>query len=320
MIALRPGPRVPPPIPPLENGVGSGSGRPFWSVMLPTYEPGDRFARTLRSVLDQDPGPDAMQIAVVDDQSRTRRHEEIVRALEPSPGRVEIHQQARNQGLAGNWNTCILRSRGRWVHILHQDDLVRPGFYQRLAAADQRPDVGAAFCRQDLIDGDDRVFYQMPLERPTAGVLERWIDTISRDQHTHCPSIVVRRAVYERLGGFRPELVFALDWEMWVRIAASYAVWYEPEFLAQYRLCHGTETTRLKRRGRDIPDVHRAIAIARRHVPRAQRARWAATCWPGSATWTSATPPRPSWPATCPPLSSTFAARWRGRPASGSTR
>ena len=44
--------------------------------------------------------------------------------------RVAVHQKSlRTNGLAGIWNRCIERARGEWVHILHQDDIVLPGFY-----------------------------------------------------------------------------------------------------------------------------------------------------------------------------------------------
>jgi glycosyltransferase involved in cell wall biosynthesis len=241
-------------------------GRPFWSVMLPVYNSTDHFEQSLRSVLDQDPGPDRMQIAVVDDHSPHPRHEEVVRRLAPS--RVEVHRQPRNLGLCGNWNSCVERSRGHWVHILHQDDYVLPGFYERLALAGDRPDVGAAFCRHTIrYDGQDRPVLEMPRERPTAGVLEDWLRTICQDQHVHCPSIVVARRVYEQLGGFRPDLCYALDWEMWVRIAASYRVWYEPEFLAWYRLHTSNETMRLRRNGSDTHDVLKAIRIVAGYLP-----------------------------------------------------
>ncbi len=49
--------------------------------------------------------------------------------------------------------------------------------------------------------------------------------------------MVVRRDVYEKLGGFDTNFKTAgEDWEMWVRIAAHYPVWYEPAPLACYRL------------------------------------------------------------------------------------
>ena len=41
------------------------------------------------------------------------------------------------------------------------------------------------------------------------------------------PCIVVRRSVYEELGGFDDRLACAEDWEMWVRVAARFPVYYE---------------------------------------------------------------------------------------------
>jgi glycosyltransferase involved in cell wall biosynthesis len=241
-------------------------GRPFFSVMMPTYECGDLFEQALRGVLDQDPGPDRMQIAVIDDHSSGDVHARVVRRL--APGRVEVHRHPANVGLARNWNACIERSRGLWVHVLHQDDVVLPGFYDRLArAADDPARPGAAFCRHDFIDDSGRPVNRSAIERETAGVLEGWLGSISRRQLIQCPSIVVRRDVYERLGGFRTDLCYALDWEMWVRIAAHYPVWFEPEPLACYRMHGGNETSRLRAGGRDIADVRRAITILAGVVP-----------------------------------------------------
>ena len=38
---------------------------PLWSVMLPVYEPNSYIKEAIRSVLDQDPGNDHMQIAML---------------------------------------------------------------------------------------------------------------------------------------------------------------------------------------------------------------------------------------------------------------
>ena len=51
-----------PTIPP----VADGEPRPLWSVMIPIYNSASYLRETLASVLAQDPGPDLMQIAVVD--------------------------------------------------------------------------------------------------------------------------------------------------------------------------------------------------------------------------------------------------------------
>ena len=121
----------PPLISPLQE---ENSPRPFWSVMIPTYNPrADYLEETLNSVLQQDPGPDQMQIEVVDDCSNDNTASEVTRRI--GAGRVTFHAESQNRGLANNWNRCIERARGHWVHILHQDDIVLPGFYDRLRKA-----------------------------------------------------------------------------------------------------------------------------------------------------------------------------------------
>src|SRR5881392_89985 len=128
--------------------------RPFWSVMIPTYKPrADYLEETLKSVLQQDPGPGQMQIEVVDDGSPNGAPVELVRRL--ADDRVSVHREPANNGLAGIWNRCIERARGEWVHILHQDDVVLPGFYDHLyRGIGCNPQVAMAFCRFAISDAN----------------------------------------------------------------------------------------------------------------------------------------------------------------------
>jgi glycosyltransferase involved in cell wall biosynthesis len=251
--------------PPRIAPVVRGGSRPFWSVVIPSFRPGPHLAESLRSVLDQDPGPEAMQIAVVDDASGDGVARRLVGEI--APERVELVEARENRGLAGAWNACLEHSRGRWVHLLHQDDAVRPGFYARLARADAHPEVGAAFCRHVCMDGDGVWRTLATPESPRAGVLADWLPRIAVANRLQCPAIVVRRSAFETLGGFRPALRYALDWEMWVRLAARYAFWYEPEPLALYRVHEGGETARLVGAAANVADLHRAVAIAHRALP-----------------------------------------------------
>ena len=69
-----------------------------------------------------------MQIEVVDDCSNKDDPEAVVKSL--GRGRVEFHRKSKNAGPIANFNTCIERSRGRYVHILHGDDTVEDGYYR----------------------------------------------------------------------------------------------------------------------------------------------------------------------------------------------
>lgn len=87
------------------NSVPQDSHRPFWSVMIPTYNGTKYLEQTLKSVLVQDPRLDEMQIEVVDDCSTKDDPEELVKDI--GQGRVSFFRNPENVGLVHNWNACI---------------------------------------------------------------------------------------------------------------------------------------------------------------------------------------------------------------------
>jgi glycosyltransferase involved in cell wall biosynthesis len=240
--------------------VSHGATRPLWSVMIPTYNCAQYLRETLSSVLAQDPGVELMQIEVVDDHSTKDDPEAVVREL--GRDRVRFYQQPHNVGHTKNFEVCLERAQGHLVHLLHGDDFVLPGFYARLQAGfDAHPEVGAAFCRHIYMNEAGEQQGLSWLEQPESGILTNWLERIAVQQRIQTPSIVVRRSVYEQLGGFDQRIRYSEDWEMWVRIAAQYPVWYEPEPLASYRLQSLSWGGRPKRTGENIQDIRQTIEI-----------------------------------------------------------
>ena len=88
--------------------------------MIPVYNCYDYLRLALRTVLSQDPGGYVMQVAVIDDCSTDGDVAALV--LEMGEGRVEYFRQPENVGSLRNFQTCLDRSRGRLVHILHGDE------------------------------------------------------------------------------------------------------------------------------------------------------------------------------------------------------
>lgn len=254
-------------VPPV--ALAPGEARPLWSVMIPTYNCAGYLRQSLGSVLAQDPGPDLMQIEVVDDASTADDPAAVVAEL--GKGRVGFFRQPENVGHIRNFETCLLRSRGRLVHLLHGDDWVGEGFYRRMAAPFlANPALGAAFCRQVIADERGNWVTVPPLEQPHSGILPGWLETIATGQRLQTPSMVVRREVYERLGGFDRRIAYYVeDWEMWVRIAAHYPVWYETEPLAFYRVHANSisgrgQSRRIAENGRSL---RRVVEINREVLP-----------------------------------------------------
>lgn len=235
--------------------------------MIPTYEDRSRFLKAIDSVLCQDPGKELMQIAIVDDASKGVNVSEIINSHERLRDRVEVYRSSQNRGLAGNWNHAISLARGHFLHLLHQDDYVLPGFYVAMEQGFLKSEkIGMAYCRSQIVDGSDKLLKTCSRERWFSGILNRsWLSRLSIRQRIQTPSVVVRRDVYQAVGDYRSDLCFALDWEMWVRIATKYQVWYEPRALACYRRHDANETSRLNADAKTWADLEKTVEVIASH-------------------------------------------------------
>ncbi len=261
---------------PVIGPVPAGEPRPRWSVMIPTFNCAAYLRRTLCSVLAQAPGPEAMHIEVVDDCSTKDDPGAVVR--EVGAGRVEFHRKPQNAGITANFNTCLARSRGELVHVLHGDDFVLPGFYAAIeAAAAQHPDVGLLATRIFYTDSDGYAIGTSPrlreMETPSRSVRDFFHDT-----PVQFAGVVVRRTCYETLGGFRSDLTHMTDRDMWIRVIARFGGILLPEPRAAYRIFEGNDTARQKQTAENLHDRERLnttlaashpdfdAAVARRHL------------------------------------------------------
>jgi GT2 family glycosyltransferase len=225
-------------------------------------------------VLAQDPGPKLMQIEVVDDCST--RDDPAAVVAEVGGGRVAFFRQPENVGHCRNFDTCLQRSHGQLIHLLHGDDAVREGFYRKLERVFmERQEIGAAFCRYISMDESGNWQTISPLEQPESGVIPDWLEKIATGQRLQPPAIVVRREVYEQFGGFDRRISsYGEDWEMWVRIAAHYPVWYEVEPLALYRIHKSSLTGNTIRTGANAHDLRQVIKINRAYLPEEHAQAW----------------------------------------------
>ena len=249
--------------PPEIARLAPGSNRPLWSVMVPTYNTTPYLRETLTSVLTQDPGPEQIQIEVVDDCS-SDDPQTIIDEL--APERIHLHRQPENLGQTGNLNSCIERARGHLVHILHGDDTVRNGFYRTMQQPfHDHPEIGAAFCRHLYVDPSG---HERPAEllQPTSGVLGDAAHQLLTVVDIQPPAVVVKRSTYEDVGGFDGRAWVMPDLEMWMRIAASYPIWYEAGLLARYHRRRGSITERSARTAATIRGYRAELGLVLQHL------------------------------------------------------
>jgi glycosyltransferase involved in cell wall biosynthesis len=252
--------------------VSDMANRPLWSVVIPTYNCYNWLKQTLQSVLAQDPGPDKMQIEVVDDCSTDGDVAALVQEI--GQGRIGFYRQLQNVGSLRNFETCLNRSKGRYIHMLHGDDLVLNGFYEEVESLFVKfPEAGAAFTNYSFIDDHNNITMPgSPLVK-RAGILKDFLFQIAQKQLLQAAAMVVKREVYEHLGSFFA-VHYGEDWEMWIRIAAHYPVAYSPKCMALYRGGQGhiaSITSNSLKTGQNIRDIKKVIDIVQGYLPSEKR-------------------------------------------------
>lgn len=231
------------------------------SIMIPVHnvQDTDTFSSSLAQVFRQVSQRDDVEIVVLDDASEDNTAASLVEQHCPSAQYVR-HEEPL--GLVGNFNECVRVASGRIVHILHQDDVILDDFYSTvLAPFVANPEfVGQSVCRFHYVDGNHSRIAESALLRQAPGVLEDWPAYLMQEQKVQFVASVISRECFETLGGFRTDLPFALDWELWHRISVHYPVWFSPHVRAHYRIHDASATGRMSCVDR-LSDELRALSI-----------------------------------------------------------
>lgn len=249
--------------------------RPFWSVVIPAYNRPGYLIECLNSVLAQAIAPEQMQILVVDDCSPTPL-ENLVQKI--GRGRVQYYRNLRNLHNSATFNVGIQKATGQWIHLLHDDDWVLPGFYRQLQPElAQQSTIGAACCRYVNTDDVGNRQWQSDLLRPTAGLLGNWLATIAVGNPLSPPAVVIRREAYEKVGGYCPEISCGEDWELYKRVAIFFDWWYQPEILACYRQHPASITHNALKQAKRNQEIHSTIDLTEPYLPEPVRAELTTT-------------------------------------------
>ncbi|MCZ8169796.1 glycosyltransferase family 2 protein [Flavobacterium sp.] len=232
---------------------------PKISVMIPTYNCAALLRKTLASVLEQDLGPELMQIEVIDDCS-TDHPEAVVAEL--GKGRVMFFQQPYNVKHVKNFQTALSRAQGEIIHLLHGDDFVLPGFYtQMLNMYAQYPEIKACFTQNHVVNSANEIIHTAKKIQEHHGIIPNFFEMQVKQQLIQTPSITVKKEVYETLGTFNPTLSWTEDWEMWARIAKYYPIGYIAQPLACYRVHTQSSTSTKSIIGENVNDLKRIKVI-----------------------------------------------------------
>jgi GT2 family glycosyltransferase len=157
------------------------------------------------------------------------------------PQKVAYTSHRSNRGLPATRNTGISSAAGEWIALLDSDDLWRP---DHLAACLRTAAEGA-----DLVHGGSILFEsgtgrRLGIRAPTPAMLADFPVSLYCGRHVIQPSsVLLRRSLWEHVGGFDPHFRYVEDREMWLRCARAGARFaYSGEETCLYRK-HGAALT-----------------------------------------------------------------------------
>lgn len=221
-------------------GTSSGAaGTRFKSVFVtvPCYNYGCYLEDCVRSVLDQH-GVEP-RVLIIDDASPDDTAIVAERLVRSDP-RVQFIRHAGNAGHLATFNEGIAAATGDYFLLLSADDYLLPGALARAVDLMERhPEVGFTF-GPARVEGEAGAAAPPPPHRRLRGTDQvlsgrEFIRLSGARNIVLTPTVVIRRALQQRVGGYLPTLPHSGDMEMWLRLAAEGSVGYIAVDQAIYR-------------------------------------------------------------------------------------
>lgn len=201
------------------------------SIVTPSFNQARFLEKTIQSVLMQD-YPE-LEYFVIDGGSNDGSRE----IIQKYAGRLAGWVSEPDRGQTDAINKGFGMARGDVLAWLNSDDTYQPGAVREAVAYLQaHPEVAMVYGDTSFIDEDDRVIGKFPARQTNYRLL--------RQGYVHIPqqAAFFRTDLWRQVGPLDPSFYFAMDYDLWVRLAARGPLVYHPRPWANFRL-HGSGKT-----------------------------------------------------------------------------
>jgi len=239
---------------------------PRVSAIIPTYNRKAFVLEAIDSVLAQT--YEDYELIVVDDGSDDGSDDGTGEVLKQYGARVRyVYQEHRGVSVARNRGLEL--ARGEFIAFLDSDDLWLPQKLQmQVAFMDAHPQVQICYTDEIWIRRGVRIN-----PRKKHAKYSGWI-------YPHClplciispSSALMRRDLFAEVGSFDPDLPVCEDYDLWLRVAARFPVFFIPEHLIIKRGGHPDQLSR-QPWGNDQYRVRALVKILEQKVLTAEQQR-----------------------------------------------
>jgi len=201
------------------------------TIVTPSYNQAPFLERTIRSVLGQT-YPN-IEYFVMDGGSTDGSVEIIQRYEKKLAGWVSEKDRGQTDAI----NKGFARANGEIIAWLNSDDTYEPdAVAQAVAYLQEHPDVGLVYADSMFINAEDEVIGQFPSRQTDYRRLRRGYVHVSQQ------AAFFRTEHWRQVGPLDPTFYFAMDYDLWVRLAQVSQIAYIPGHWANFRLHGGAKT------------------------------------------------------------------------------
>jgi len=201
--------------------------RPLISIVMPVWNPPTGFlAEAITSVISQSYENWELRIA---DGASNSDVKSIVSSFSERDKRIFAQFLDRNNGISLNSNAAVQQSRGEFVALLDHDDLLAPNaLFEVVAWLNRIPSLDFIYSDRDHVTIEGK--RTDPLFKPD------WSPDLMLCSNYATQLSVIRSTLLRSLGGFRPEVDGAQDWDLILRLAEkTQQIGHVPKILYHWR-------------------------------------------------------------------------------------
>ncbi len=246
---------------------------PRVSVLIGAFDNAATLERAIDAILAQT--VEDLELLLIDDGSRDATPQ-LIAAAKARDARVRSLSMGRNVGISRSLNEGLRAARAPLVAVQDADDYSAPERLERqLALLDARPEVAVVGSRMHEVDEAGRRL--APRTSFQAGDVNRVLLRFNPIPNT---SSAFRRDVALGLGGYDPRYRYAMEYDLWLRIADRHVVTALDEPLSTRVM----STTNVAARA-DRAQTGEALAIRARTLARRRTLRGASGLVVPTVAW-----------------------------------
>lgn len=203
---------------------------PLISVVVPTYNTNIAFLHDcIGSVLGQ--VYENWELIIVDDASTDETVRAIIKEYAKNDPRIKYKFLKVNQNISGATNEAVALAKGEFIGIFDHDDLLWPNaLFEVAKALNANEEIDFIYTDEDKIT-EDRFEHLGYFFKPD------WNPDFLRSVNYFTHFTVVRKTIYEKIGGERGEYNGAQDWDLYLRIVdVTQKIHHIPKVLYSWRI------------------------------------------------------------------------------------